>query len=402
MPRMIRLVNVQEDNKNKFYNMTESTDGSSWTAHWGRVGGVGESQIYPISQWDKKYKEKKKKGYTDITELVSVEKDTVEPEIQILGVSANTRDLINFLQSCARGVVKQNYTVRVADVTEKQIDAAQAILDHLAAFISGGTWDREEINKNLLALYTTIPRKMSDTKKFLVQQGEPKTKFNTLLSNEVDLLDVMRGQVATKVTPTAVAGAQNLKLDITIEDALPADMDVLRRTDLDFSKIGRVFRVTNPRTQMEYQGHWSADKRSSGLLLYHGSRNENWWSIINSGLRIRPTNAIHSGSMFGDGIYFANKARKSIGYTSLSGSYWANGSSNKAYLALYDVNVGSMWDVLGKNRYSGSMSGLNLGKVKSAGYDTVFAKGGADLRNDEHIIYEGPRCTVRYLVELKG
>ena len=56
---------------------------------------------------------------------------------------------------------------------------------------------------------------------------------------------------------------------------------------------------------------------------------------------IRPSGAIHTGSMFGDGIYFANKAQKSIGYSSLRGSYWTNGGSNKGYLALFDVHVGN-------------------------------------------------------------
>jgi poly [ADP-ribose] polymerase len=36
---------------------------------------------------------------------------------------------------------------------------------------------------------------------------------------------------------------------------------------------------------------------------------------------IRPSGAVYTGSMFGDGIYFADKAAKSIGYSSLSGSY---------------------------------------------------------------------------------
>jgi poly [ADP-ribose] polymerase len=43
---------------------------------------------------------------------------------------------------------------------------------------------------------------------------------------------------------------------------------------------------------------------------------------MQTGLLIRPSGAVHTGSMFGDGIYFADKAQKSIGYSSLSGSHW--------------------------------------------------------------------------------
>ncbi len=100
--------------------------------------------------------------------------------------------------------------------------------------------------------------------------------------------------------------------------------------------------------------------------------------------------------MFGAGIYFANKARKSIGYTDLHGSYWANGSSNRAYLALFQANVGSQWEL---RRADPS---LNLQKVHTAGYDSVYAKGGVDLINDEFIVYEEARATIKYLIELRA
>lgn len=399
MGRIVKLICVSPDNNNKFYSMTENSDGS-WTAHWGRVGAQGDSTTYPANQWDKKYKEKIKKGYKDITDLVSVEKETDEPELKIAGISRLVQDMVNFLQNCARGVVKQNYTVRVADVTLKQVDAAQEIIDRLA-LLSRAKWDKKDVNASLLDLYRTIPRKMSNTKIFLIQDDDKPDKFQRILSSEQDLLDVMRGQVSTQTQTIKTKDAHELKLDIILREATPEEIDEIRRnTDLDLTRVNHVCRVTNNRPGLSYASFFN-QPRSRELLLYHGSRNENWWSIINTGLKIRPSNAIHTGSMFGDGLYFANKARKSIGYTSLSGSYWASGNANKAYLALYQVNVGHMWDVLA-NRYNGSMSSLNLHKVKTAGYDTVFAKGGADLRNDEHITYEADRCTIKYLIELKS
>jgi len=208
----------------------------------------------------------------------------------------------------------------------------------------------------------------------------------------------MAGQVATQAqTTTTKDKKQELILDIEMREATPEELNEIKRhTDLDFSKVAKVFRVTNKKTGTTYSSFFSGTSRSRELLLYHGSRNENWWSIVNQGLKIRPTNAIHTGSMFGDGLYFANKARKSIGYTSLRGSYWASGSANKAFLALYQVNVGDMWQIVHGD------SSLNLRKVKAAGHDTVFAKGGADLINDEHIAYESERSTIKYLIELRG
>lgn len=106
--------------------------------------------------------------------------------------------------------------------------------------------------------------------------------------------------------------------------------------------------------------------------------------------------------MLGSGIYFANKARKSIGYTDLRGSFWANGSSDRAYIALFQVNTGKTWNIIGPGkRYEGWMSRISLSRVHKEGYDSVFARGGADLRNDEYVIYEEGRATVKYLIELR-
>jgi hypothetical protein len=51
------------------------------------------------------------------------------------------------------------------------------------------------------------------------------------------------------------------------------------------------------------------------------------------GLLIRPSGAVHTGSMFW--YLYLDKAQKSIGYSSLSGSHCGNG----IFLALFDVHV---------------------------------------------------------------
>ncbi|UVX33167.1 MAG: Poly(ADP-ribose) polymerase catalytic domain [Bacteriophage sp.] len=111
---------------------------------------------------------------------------------------------------------------------------------------------------------------------------------------------------------------------------------------------------------------------------------------------IRPSGAIYTGSMFSDGLYFANKARKSIGYTSLSGSYWAGGNNSKSLLAIFKVNVGNQ-----KHIYKHDSSCYNITEKNLLPYNSVYAHGGADLRNDEFIVYNPNRCTIKYLVEIR-
>ena len=102
---------------------------------------------------------------------------------------------------------------------------------------------------------------------------------------------------------------------------------------------------------------------------------------------------------FGDGIYFADKAQKSIGYTSLRGSYWAHGGDSNAFLALFDVHLGKQKEIL---HHTSSCYSLSKKVLDKEGFDSVFAKGGADLRNNEYIVYDPSQCTISHLVEISN
>lgn len=398
MPRIVKLVNVQGDvNKNKFYTMSENGDGT-WTAHWGRVGGEGEKQIYPMTEWAKKYREKiTKKGYKDITDLVSVamqnDKGQDVAHTELFGsASAKVREIMNFLKSCAQSAISENYTVKVADVTEKQIEAAQAILDVL---VTKTIRDREQINEMLLEIFRILPRRMVKTQNYLLQPGQTLSDYQKLISNEQSLLDVMRGQVVTpSVVKTSSTGKETLPLEVREANAAEIQ-EIKAQTDFDLSKAKAVLRVINTNTQKAYDGVTKQNEK----LLYHGSKTINWWNITNQGLKIRPVNAIHTGSMFGDAIYGADVAKKSIGYT--DGGFWTSSKgSNRRFLGIYTFNLGRTWNLLEKQRYSSWMSSLTQKKVNSEGYDSAFAKGGYDLRHNEYMIYQEPRCTIKYLIEL--
>jgi poly [ADP-ribose] polymerase len=388
MGKIAKLILVSGDvNSNKWYDMKDNEDGS-FTASWGRVGAAGSSKNYPIKEWDTIHRQKTSKGYEDITHLCALDACSSD-DIQVS--DPHVKELVAFLQSCARDTVKKNYTVAASSVTDKQIEAAQTIIDDLVSISRGKTFPTDIINFKLLSLYKVIPRKMSDPRKHILQPFEKVERLNEIISVEQALLDVMQGQMAV----TATGNSSSLD-DYGIEIEVASDEDrkrISKETDFILSSNHKVFKIINKHTETSFV-------KGEEKLFYHGSRNENWWNIISKGLLIRPSNAVHTGSMFGDAIYFANKARKSIGYTSLSGSYWANGSAKKAYLAVFAVNLGKTWSVLSKERWSSWMSRLDQKTVSSKGYDSVFAEGGADLRNDEFMIYSGNRCTVRYLIEI--
>ena len=54
-----------EDNHNKFYDMYDNGDGT-FTAHWGRIGTIGQSKEYSMSKWYDIYFQKEDKGYREV------------------------------------------------------------------------------------------------------------------------------------------------------------------------------------------------------------------------------------------------------------------------------------------------------------------------------------------------
>lgn len=135
-------------------------------------------------------------------------------------------------------------------------------------------------------------------------------------------------------------------------------------------------------------------------LLFHGSRSENWWSIVNTGLVLRP-NAIITGKMFGNGIYLSNDADKSLGYTSLGGSRWANGNESSGFMGIYDIAYGKPYDVYS---FDGVYYNFDYNKLqqKYPGANCLHAHGGTGmLRKDEIVVYKEEQLTIKYLVELK-
>lgn len=390
---MIKLICVTPNNNNKYYYMEDLHNGS-FKVSYGRVGASETVLTYPISLWDKKYSEKLKKGYIDVTEKITSVKKTGELDIS----DPDVKDLIQFLMSEAKQSIKRDYQISAEYVTEEQIEEAQAIIDKISNYIQientlSSTLDVSVINNQLRILYSVIPRRMIDTRNYFLKASNTQFLYE-LLQSEQSRLDTLKSQV--NINQVSSDGITLEELGFTCELASDEDKELIRK-NTDFKLTNhRVFKISNKETEAVFNPNHLKTK-----LLYHGSRNENFLSILQTGLKIRPKGVQTTGSMFGDGIYAANKARKSIGYTSLRGSYWASGHSNRAYLAIFEFATGKEWNLLDSQSWSGWMSRIDESQVKSKGCDSVFAKGGVDLRNDEYVVYNSNQCTIRYLIELK-
>lgn len=399
-PRHLVMVTAGANN-NKYYDMTPH--GDSWTATYGRIGSSSQTRTYPMSQWNSKYNEKVKKGYVDQTDLVqdliSTEKPTQSEYKDI--ENKVIADIVDRLQSMARKVISENYTVSSNKVTQAMVDEAQSIITGLLDITQV-----DEFNNTLLKLFTTIPRKMSSVGSYIAKDSN---EFNKIISREQDLLDVMKGQVVQKQKIDEVKNDNPVNdktilehLGLVFEECSPDDIAKIKvALGSCVDKFHKAWKVTNLRTQDRFDKFVKDNDIKDVRLLFHGSRNENWWSIIQSGLVLRPTNAVITGKMFGYGIYYAPKARKSLGYTSLDGSYWARGNSNSGFMALMDVAYGKPYDVYS---FDSKYYGFNYDALQKncPGANCLHAHEGSMLRNDEIIVYKEEQCTIKYLVELKN
>jgi poly [ADP-ribose] polymerase len=425
--RYAKLIHVSVDNgltsqSNKVYIMEELADGRI-KCEYGRVGKSLVTEYKPSSKWDSVLKQKlsKTKGYTDVTDLLAepVIDETKPTNNKVDNIKDEiVRKLVDELMSFANKSIQRNYKVTQEAVSEQQVTAAQEIISNISGLIAIGV-DIKHINDMLLKLYTIIPRRMDNVKDHLfreINNDVTLTNAQRLIDNEQSALDTMAGQVellkqqreaAKKAAEAEAEGRKEEVSEVTILDQMGLSIEVENDTETlelikklmgpNVNQMKRVFKVVNKKTQKVFDKHMDKTEVKKRRLYWHGSRNENWFNILQTGLLIRPSGAVHTGSMFGDGIYFADKAQKSIGYTSLRGSYWAHGGDNKAFLALFDVHLGKQKEIL---HHDSSCYKLSKKVLDNEGFDSVFAKGGADLRNNEYIVYNSAQCTVSHLIEI--
>lgn len=414
----VSVDNGKTDNSNKVYIMEELADGRI-KCEYGRVG-KNMSVVYKNKhEWDKILREKTSstKGYTDVTELLAepvVDNTNGDPKNNAVDAikDAMVKKLVQDLMAYANKSIQKNYKVTQDAVSEQQVDAAQEVLSKITAMLKVGG-DTKEVNNELLRLFTIIPRKMDNVKNHLVQgldNDDQLEKAQRLLGEEQSALDTMAGQVKLikqQKQSVETTGKEMSDIDILTQMGLKVEVEkdsemlslITKLLGDNASKAKKIFKVVNIATQERFDKHFNTARVKKKRLYWHGSRNENWFNIIQTGLMIRPSGAVYTGSMFGDGIYFANKSQKSLGYSSLSGSYWTRGNSNVGFLALFDVHLGNEKHIY---KHDSSCYTLSYSNIQKDNFDSVYAHGGADLRNDEFIVYNPAQCTISHLIQMEN
>lgn len=289
------------------------------------------------------------------------------------------------------------YATELGPVTPEHVKKARQPLDELNKLMGkeGKAKPTREVRDLNSAFFSLIPkpfsRKITETDMIL----DAKT-----LQAEYDILD----QLATGVQMgSAMSGSASQKAN-----ALGTDIEIVKdRAELNRIKeyiesskannhrsmgvwrykVRRVFKIRIPEERSRYERY--GKKKGNVEEVFHGSANSNLLSILKGGLIIPPVTASHvCGRMFGSGAYFANNSTKSLNY---SIGFWGSRRTkyDNAFLFIADIALG---------RYYETYSSMPGGTPRD--YDSIWAKKGGALYNDELITPNLEQQTLKYLVEM--
>ena len=421
----VHLVFVEEKNKgdgvdhNKFYDMFERN--GECHCLWGRrqddyeFGKSGKLTIKPLSEWSKIYNSKVAKGYEDKSylyeDLVTATVTGSANDANLYAPIANPKiaEIVDRLQKYANDVIKANYSVKSGQVTKIMVDEVQKYLDEMTYANS-----LNEFNSYLLEIFKIIPRSMSRVDAYLAYNPNDMAK---IIQREQDLLDIMRGQIITPVKGQKVvtqAGNKHTILElngIQIEEADAKDIaEIKKRMGSNAHRFVNAWRVNNEKQATAYKAYCKEEglRKRDCKLLWHGTRSENVWSILKTGLVLRPQNAVITGKMLGLGLYMANDFLKSRNYTSARGTTWAGGRDNTAFVIMHACAYGNPYYVYSFSQIPNTFDYKDLRKLKDANgnkYHCVHAHKGLDtgwssLKADEIVVYREDQVMPVYLVEI--
>lgn len=173
------------------------------------------------------------------------------------------------------------------------------------------------------------------------------------------------------------------------------------------------------------------DKHGNKMLLWHGTKPENIVGILQTGFRIAPPNSNHTGSMFGQGVYFADMVSKALNYTNYYHHYNYYGNDDKKkkmdkkYLFLCEVALGNMKEYIRATNPPKNIPGKKFQSVKGLGRQgpdmakSVYLQNGCvipmgpiieyptnpntyhSLNHNEYVVYNTNQVRIKYVVELR-
>lgn len=414
-----------ETNAYNFYKIVPNNMGPRTLSVGGSYGRIGAAEKdlnsetvirkpYPSCMYWLKYYEKLNQGYQDFSDVMVEEDAELEQMFNTVKdeeaeASDLAADLYNKLRQYAKDALASqmdvNFLSEKPPFTKAQVTKGWKLLADL-----GKSKSVDEFNKTLLKLLALSPRRVdkfhgqtinSYLAAAVPQQDTPeetmamqKKVFADIISREESLLQAMEAVINT-VNPR-FSKQPVLSPFGNIEISEPSEKEItMVKSKLSgelVPKVKNIYRVVCNEQQERFDTYVAENNIQDIRLFWHGSRNENWISIIKNSLMLNP-NAVITGKMWGYGIYFAPSSMKSWGYTSYMGARWTGGESSSAYMGLYATAYGTPY-------FPTAICNGSAEMMKEKGTNCLHAKRDVcGLMNDEVIFYDESAVCLQYLVE---
>lgn len=393
-------------NSNKFY-IIELQEGKgdypfNVYCEYGRMGALNPQRKdrYCTSQYEaeREYRKiissKESSGYAKVDVDLSggtqtVHLQTASKPQDLTVIKDKVLRLIGKLYQSATSYLATAIDTPLGKISGTQVARGFQALREIEELLDRGITSGHALERKSDSFYSIIPVSFGhkvDYAKFLIDDYSK-------LNQHKDLLGVMDSVVQAQATLAQNLEEKYKSLKIQLKALTPRHkefkhvLEKVRGTHSQHHRfkmdVTEIFKVEDMVGFNDYNPY-----KVETMELFHGSRNENILSIMQSGLKIKPASAVHTGSMFGSGIYLASDVTKSANYC------WGfgNASNDTYYMFLCEAATGKV------KEYDNAQSQLT---AAPRGYHSVRGVKGRSLLHDEYIVYKDNQVKIKYIIEFK-
>ena len=364
----------------KFYRLIPNNANGNIDAEYGRIGAnPGElfapkkiQEPYDSYLYWVRYYEKLSKGYVDQSDVYLNDKKKKAITVKDTANQAS-KELYQLLLQYAKHVVN-NTLANPNIINQTMIDKSKQIWRKLNNYktVKG-------FNRQILKLMTISPRRAQQVDAFLADTTDD---FPSIIDREEGLINAMEAVVNSNNLTVTTNSFDDFNIEVyegtqeqynQVKQHLPTSLQ---------NQVKKVYRVIPKGQKSRFDFYVKNNNISKIKYLYHGSKKENWFSIVKNSLSLNP-NASITGKALGYGLYFANDPNKSYNYCD---SY--NGES---IMGLYATAYGNALHTTNYRHYTQD-------ELDQDGYNCVHSHRGTTYWADEICFYKEEAVMLHYLI----
>lgn len=390
------------NNNNKYYEIILQQGTGTYPfrvyTKYGRVNlsakeeGRFFNSVYDAqAEYSKILKSKLRKGYVEI-ELDDGTKSQAKVNVPIKAstpaiTNNKVLNLISKLYTLTTSYVTKSIDTPLGKLSANQVAKGVHVLNQIEEALKNNDTRNIDILTN--QFYAIIPKSFGRTANYSKLRIDT---FDKILDKR-ELLDVIASVVQVQSSLESQIEQKYAALGIKLRYVEPSESEYQRvRSKIEGTqgnthhfkiKVKNIFEV------QDMTGYRNFNPYNVPVMeLFHGTRKENVLGIMQKGILIKPSTAVHAGSMFGAGAYFADCSTKSAQYT----DGFNNVRNQDQYFFVCDVATGKI------KEYMDAQPSL---RSAPNGYHSVKGCAGRSLRYNEYIVFNTNQVRIRYIVEFE-